>query len=43
VTLGHYKILGRPTVKLGTDLVAAAFKKAYEDKADIISANRGDS
>ncbi|KAF4248816.1 hypothetical protein CNMCM8980_004936 [Aspergillus fumigatiaffinis] len=41
VTLGHYKILGRRTVKLGTDLVAAAFKKAYEDKADIISASFG--
>ncbi|PKX95126.1 subtilisin-like protein [Aspergillus novofumigatus IBT 16806] len=41
VTLGHYKILGKRTVKLGTDLVAAAFKKAYEDKADIISASFG--
>ncbi|GFF57977.1 minor extracellular protease vpr [Aspergillus udagawae] len=41
VTLGHYKILGRPTVKLGTDIVTAAFKKAYEDKADIISASFG--
>ncbi|KAJ5600180.1 hypothetical protein N7450_001247 [Penicillium hetheringtonii] len=41
VTLGHYKILGTPKVKLGTDLVSAAFKKAYEDKADIISASFG--
>lgn len=41
VTLGHYKILGKPVVKLGTDLVAASFKKAYEDKADIISASFG--
>ncbi|KAJ5152667.1 uncharacterized protein N7482_009145 [Penicillium canariense] len=41
VTLGHYKVLGKPSVHTGTDIVAAAFKKAYEDKADIISASFG--
>ena len=41
VTLGHYKVLGRHSVKTGTDIVAAAFKMAYEDKADIISASFG--
>ena len=41
VTLGHYKVLGKPVVKTGTDIVTAAFKKAYEDKADIISASFG--
>ncbi|GFF57338.1 hypothetical protein IFM51744_09172 [Aspergillus udagawae] len=41
VTLGHYKILGKKVVKTGTDILTAAFKKAYEDKADIISASFG--
>ncbi|CAG8908989.1 unnamed protein product [Penicillium egyptiacum] len=41
VTLGHYKVLGKRVVKTGTDIVTAAFKKAYEDKADIISASFG--
>ncbi|KAJ5113368.1 hypothetical protein N7456_001902 [Penicillium angulare] len=41
VTLGHYKILGKQIVQLGTDIVTAAFKRAYEDKADIISASFG--
>ncbi|KAJ5771265.1 uncharacterized protein N7511_003316 [Penicillium nucicola] len=41
VTLGHYKILGKRTVNTGTDIIAAAFKMAYEDKADIISASFG--
>ncbi|KAI9932565.1 hypothetical protein MW887_008810 [Aspergillus wentii] len=41
VTLGHYKVLGKQVVKTGTDIVTAAFKKAYEDKADIISASFG--
>lgn len=41
VTLGHYKVIGKPIVKTGTDIVTAAFKKAYEDKADIISASFG--
>ncbi|KAJ6022554.1 hypothetical protein N7499_007869 [Penicillium canescens] len=41
VTLGHYKVLGTPSVHTGTDIVAAAFKMAYEDKADIISASFG--
>lgn len=41
VTLGHYKVLGTPSVNTGTDIVAAAFKMAYEDKADIISASFG--
>ena len=41
VTLGHYKVLGTRVVHTGTDIVAAAFKMAYEDKADIISASFG--
>jgi hypothetical protein len=41
VTLGHYKVIGTRIVKTGTDIVAAAFKMAYEDKADIISASFG--
>lgn len=41
VTLGHYKVLGKPVVRTGTDIVTAAFKKAYEDRADIISASFG--
>ncbi len=41
VTLGHYKVLGKRVVKTATDIVTAAFKKAYEDKADIISASFG--
>ncbi|OQD85642.1 hypothetical protein PENANT_c009G10418 [Penicillium antarcticum] len=41
VTLGHYKVLGTRSVNTGTDIVTAAFKTAYEDKADIISASFG--
>lgn len=41
VTLGHYKVIGKVVVRTGTDIVTAAFKKAYEDKADIISASFG--
>jgi hypothetical protein len=41
VTLGHYKVIGKHVVNTGTDIVTAAFMKAYEDKADIISASFG--
>ncbi|CAI7601213.1 unnamed protein product [Penicillium pancosmium] len=41
VTLGHYKILGQQKVTYSTDIITAAFKRAYEDKVDIISASFG--
>ncbi|CAG8118329.1 unnamed protein product [Penicillium olsonii] len=41
VTLGHYKILGQQTVQYESDIITVAFKRAYEDKTDIISASFG--
>ncbi|KAK9856740.1 hypothetical protein MYU51_000631 [Penicillium brevicompactum] len=41
VTLGHYKILGQQNVQFESDIISLAFKRAFEDKADIISASFG--
>jgi hypothetical protein len=40
VTLGHYKII-RCHGGSSTDMILEAFKRAYEDKADIITASLG--
>lgn len=41
MTLGHYKILGQQHVTYESDIITVAFKRAFEDKADIISASFG--
>lgn len=41
MTLGHYKILGHQNVQFESDIISLAFKRAFEDKADIISASFG--